>query len=604
MNRLRLLHITDLHLTPKSKFEAADFKLEDEKVRHHLIGDVCSSFISRLEKKLGSESNYPNAILVTGDLVEKGGKNKGEFEIATSFLAELAGRLNVLHKRVFVVPGNHDVDWTPGNDINGRFRNFTNAMQQFTVPNIDSEGPHAEIVSLANIVEGVDVEVTLLVSPTFSGVPDPKASEVFSRLRDSLYDWAQDRLDDLDECIKNATGQVDIAAIGARQIDAIKNHRPQDTSEPIKIAMLHHHLLPDPQLEFANFEAVLDAGRVLQELVVNGYDLVLTGHKHNRRLVRYSVSEPAYDSSKQRVIDIYSGPSLFKKDSKYPLGFTLIDIFGSNSPAYAELDYREADGATPCAPREKLFREGRVLPSVVAACTQIPAKAQEQDALPMLNHLAEIAHFIHQGGRAAPFIDKAWATVKKEVDNLAKSKVTFRPPLLHVHWKKLIDLAQQSSNQPSLRLVSNDDMEYWIESLRKNVSKARKYEEPVREFKGKKERILIFNKNSLDSKIKIDESEEIVNWMNEAGIHVYAIMQNDLPCISNDFGLISDIAVSRFEGMGGPSDRRALVEDFRLSRVRKYEDRWRDLMAAAGLWNGTTSKSSFRQWAEDRIGPG
>lgn len=94
------LHISDLHFR-KSEYDA-DVVLEA------LVGDVQT-------QGNGEHKLRPDFILVSGDVAHSGGRK--EYERAAQFFERLISATSVSRERVFIVPGNHDVDWTAFDDV-------------------------------------------------------------------------------------------------------------------------------------------------------------------------------------------------------------------------------------------------------------------------------------------------------------------------------------------------------------------------------------------------------------------------------------------------------------------------------------------------------
>jgi 3',5'-cyclic AMP phosphodiesterase CpdA len=112
---LRILHISDLHFTSLPRKEEVYGGRTIP--RDVLTEDVSKKFIRNFKDdflKHYSEDQRPKIVIISGDLVEQGGHDTGEFDRARDFLSELAFTLGIEKKRIFVVPGNHDVNWYKG----------------------------------------------------------------------------------------------------------------------------------------------------------------------------------------------------------------------------------------------------------------------------------------------------------------------------------------------------------------------------------------------------------------------------------------------------------------------------------------------------------
>src|SRR3954463_3718303 len=95
MRPVRILHISDMH-------ERA--RRQDEPWRkRRVLGDAWLRHLDEL-----SEEAPIHVVLFTGDAADWG--KVEEFEEATGFLHATIERLGLQRDRLFVIPGNHDVD--------------------------------------------------------------------------------------------------------------------------------------------------------------------------------------------------------------------------------------------------------------------------------------------------------------------------------------------------------------------------------------------------------------------------------------------------------------------------------------------------------------
>ncbi|MBK9261615.1 MAG: HipA N-terminal domain-containing protein [Polyangiaceae bacterium] len=94
-----LLHLSDLHFGRYHRFSSDGGQ---------------DSLLERLRVDLdglrANEGLRPDLIIVSGDLAEYG--KKAEFERATRFLQKLSQTLELPARRVVIVPGNHDINWS------------------------------------------------------------------------------------------------------------------------------------------------------------------------------------------------------------------------------------------------------------------------------------------------------------------------------------------------------------------------------------------------------------------------------------------------------------------------------------------------------------
>jgi predicted MPP superfamily phosphohydrolase len=91
------LHLSDFH------FGGSASNRYDEDV-------VVESLVKDIGERIEKDGLAPDFIVITGDLAFSG--KSSEYELARQFLDELLKITNVSRQRLFIVPGNHDVDWS------------------------------------------------------------------------------------------------------------------------------------------------------------------------------------------------------------------------------------------------------------------------------------------------------------------------------------------------------------------------------------------------------------------------------------------------------------------------------------------------------------
>ncbi len=95
---MRFLHLSDLHINQHPLGSPHDLDAD--------IRDVVDSDAAALAEQLGGI----DGILITGDVAFSG--HNTEYSKAAVWLERLAGRIGCDADRVWVIPGNHDVDWS------------------------------------------------------------------------------------------------------------------------------------------------------------------------------------------------------------------------------------------------------------------------------------------------------------------------------------------------------------------------------------------------------------------------------------------------------------------------------------------------------------
>ena len=92
MEQFQILHISDLHITEKEKFDTSV---------------VLDPLIERV-KEDRDKGLKPKIVVASGDVAFSG--KKAEYDLAKTFFDKLLGCLKIGPERLFIVPGNHDVN--------------------------------------------------------------------------------------------------------------------------------------------------------------------------------------------------------------------------------------------------------------------------------------------------------------------------------------------------------------------------------------------------------------------------------------------------------------------------------------------------------------
>lgn len=275
--RARLIvHVSDPHFgTSVRGGETVDMHrfFEGENTRN-----LVEELIAELERPdLARFSPKDVFIVVSGDLTYQASVR--EFNLVEKFLDGLCTGLGLDRSHVIVVPGNHDVDWAlSGIDRDRRFDNYLSFVRDFYQSDFDSRHPLLDW----------DFDISS---------PRPSANKLVSFFQaDNLVFIG------LNSCIYE-DDQRHFGFIGRRQLDAVGELLKDVDRDCIRVAVMHHHLHPFPELLedrdteeiWTDSSTIRDAGYVEQRLEKLGFDLVLHGHKHKPQLretlVRHAFSD-------------------------------------------------------------------------------------------------------------------------------------------------------------------------------------------------------------------------------------------------------------------------------------------------------------------------
>lgn len=312
MQDVSLLHIPDLHyVSPKSNY------LDDNKAE---VPDALRAKVFRNLNAIlqfGFAKNPVHAITVGGDITT-GGDPLG-FEIFESETAKLLRGLVSDPRAICVTAGNHDVVWNLNpheNDYFDRkflaYRSLVERLGATSCPVPKGKVPESvdgsiEFDSVAAGPLYLDPERRFLILCINSSM---RCGEINLKMKDALGSPIRAALETLgnfangtmrNDAMRSVQNELmkiqsevdqrslfDIPHVTQVQItylsgllEKVRDER-KDWDSFLKIALLHHHLVPfDYQMpEYKAFEVMADAAATLEALASFDFHLVLTGHKH------------------------------------------------------------------------------------------------------------------------------------------------------------------------------------------------------------------------------------------------------------------------------------------------------------------------------------
>jgi hypothetical protein len=245
-----VLWLSDLHFSVDEGHHG--FPLISSAAEHALWHVIEATLKQEGLEKLGG-------VLLSGDFTWKA--DQAEFDQVRSFLTELRSKLALESYDYLICPGNHDIPFStePWNDdqpvsvapatASSKFRSFYNDLFYLN--------PNKFLASGRRLILGgcLPVEIAALNSQMLDQ-------------KDGMFQGH--------------------GFVGQDQLDFVEEemgwNREQDGGLPVRIVMLHHHLLPVTYREIpkagANYSLALDAEAVLRWIVRNKVKLALHGHQH------------------------------------------------------------------------------------------------------------------------------------------------------------------------------------------------------------------------------------------------------------------------------------------------------------------------------------
>lgn len=579
--KCRILIISDLHYDD-TKNTTVDNKTEFDEIAEFTEESREARFVKSVMKACGNtEKDFPNVLIIAGDLVHKGGHDLNKFIRPIKFIKYIISELNIKKDYVCVVPGNHDVDWECGPSYVDRFSNYLDAVDPFKSPYIrNGKSISTELVDLSKIA-GINIELLLMASPTFSGVSSKESDKIVEKMRDSFAKNIKDEGEKEEfkrvlDIIKERKDVFDIAAIGGDQIKEIEGEPINDS---IKIAVLHHHLISDVNITIAPFESVVDSGRVLKVLVEKGFDLAIHGHKHNPALHRYELNDLSIDNEVNSYIDIFSSPSLsFSAEEKH-FDFTIIDIYDDSSPHYAEIQVYGGDAGRSIGKSKKLIREGRVLKDIYENCKMISTENQEEYLVSPIIHIGEMLskkkkNAIINHPKLIDFFNKSYKYSLKRLKLMANEKILLESPDGNKDWQNFMQTMNKLIKKKSLRIVSENDFDFWKDSMvTDEENPAVRYSQVLKDFEvDSKERVWILPKDKYENPTTYKKIIKIAEHMKSMGFKVYLVdSEKAKEANETDFSIIGELCISQWLNM--KDGNRELVESFNKDEIsQRIED--------------------------------
>jgi 3',5'-cyclic AMP phosphodiesterase CpdA len=247
MDALKLLHLSDTH------FGAHHFEAPPTPSGANASNAGYPTLFETIQRDVVAAS--PDAVLVSGDLTQSA--RPSEFKRASQLLTELA-KLVGGADRIFVVPGNHDVDYTAADSnerwgaycgfYNNFFQNPANTIAKRSFVSSETADAFSQVIDRSDTLGLVVVEVN---SSSFvaKGSPDEHRGQVTAE----------------------ALGSIEASLQGISQLN-----------DCVRIAIIHHHpvLLPIFAEPNRQYDAVLNSGHLMRILRFHGFHAIVHGHKH------------------------------------------------------------------------------------------------------------------------------------------------------------------------------------------------------------------------------------------------------------------------------------------------------------------------------------
>ncbi len=278
-------HLSDLHIGPLRYSPERRVQVAPE-APHNLT--FYREYLERLQQS--SVELLPDIIVISRDLTSYA-KDK-EMDTAQDEIEKIIATLKTRDTKwrhaknapyVFIVPGNHDLDWreeTYENKINEYVRLANNLAKDGSILSGLYHDKRREVHY--DFGDDCNVFIYLLSSISLGGTLDPRIEEIHKKLAElhrNVISASGDKigplLEELHRLGRQDPGYIDEADL--RKMNAvtegIQEHR-------FKIAVMHHNPTSVPSGDLDAYDAIINAGSVKMKLIESKFDLVLHGHRH------------------------------------------------------------------------------------------------------------------------------------------------------------------------------------------------------------------------------------------------------------------------------------------------------------------------------------
>ena len=233
-DRIRILHISDLHFGEKSRF------------KDYIDENICDKLGVRLATPV-LEHFKPDLVAVTGDIAHTGGEK--DYQCALKFFNSLSENLGLDRDRFVFCPGNHDVNW----EICQALEKLKHAAKEI------------EQMVRSKFPEGKYHYYKWLLNEFYeNGIPAKSISDC-----GLIYDFDDFRLTvaALNSAVQESHNDEDHKGrLGESQITELRDHWLKEKyNNWIKLICLHHNPSPDP----ADIQRLLDEHKKKNSVDVN-----------------------------------------------------------------------------------------------------------------------------------------------------------------------------------------------------------------------------------------------------------------------------------------------------------------------------------------------
>jgi len=290
---MNIIHISDIH-----------FELDKNGNLTYKKEQLYNAIVKDLENNIDDDT----IMVITGDLINKGGLNFDQMspfnDFKKYFIDRIIKSFPSLSKKIFIVPGNHDIIRGKIDNIiyNGILKTFEDNYEKgdnFIIGNQDNYEKLKHIESYKNFEKNFYKDYSDVKITNFHTTAIVKTDNLNFGVACFNSAWL---------CSPNGQDDYGNLILGRSQIEeALKNIKETD----IKIALFHHPIQFFKEEDQEN----------IKPLLFDNFDIILNGHSHK--------IQSGYHQTLEGNTFISISPAVLglkDNDFKFPTGYTIIKI--------------------------------------------------------------------------------------------------------------------------------------------------------------------------------------------------------------------------------------------------------------------------------------
>lgn len=276
LKRIRILQLGDVHLPDHQSMTIAD--LQDDNFPPRLTDAISPSRLQAVLRKASERIRDAECIALCGDLTSRGDR-KG-YEACIDYLIEALDLHEMQHRRIHIVPGNHDVDRSAVPATGSIDKKFTHLAQSWKERGLDVMSPDGIRTTKLHGSKG---DNTLEIISINSCIGCGEFRQYPETVRQALCRMAEEetRLPG-GEHFDIFGETLDSPAFDDRDLHTLEGHLADLLDTDVTLLLSHHNLLQQAMPRISLYANILNGGLARISLAnAKPTILYLHGHTHN-----------------------------------------------------------------------------------------------------------------------------------------------------------------------------------------------------------------------------------------------------------------------------------------------------------------------------------